>query len=104
MVASRLVAAFCAVAMAASAPATARGQSPSENWTIAISTKIDSGSGRVQSTGLRYLLAGGTMRMEIKASSSAMLDVSGMYMVSREGDSSITTVIPQQQTAMVMSA
>ena len=85
-------------------PLTATAAQTPDGWTLVIRTSIDSGSGRVQSSAVKFQMANHKVRTELIDMAGAGAMLAGTYMLAADNDSTVVTVMPAQRVAMVMSA
>ncbi|HEY4302943.1 MAG TPA: DUF4412 domain-containing protein [Gemmatimonadaceae bacterium] len=106
----RYVALSLSMAAVTAAATSAHAQTKVPGWTYAYNITFDSGTGSANrgSMAMRFQTTATAMRMEIvqiagTANRNAMgIDISGMYTIMNDADSTYTSVMPSQQMAMVM--
>jgi hypothetical protein len=98
MRASRLVVLGLAIA---GAPLAAQQKMP--GWTFTMNTTVDSGGGHIVNFAMRISATDSKLRQEWVQMSGidAPMSIEGMYMVMSAGDSTMTSVMPQQRMATI---
>jgi hypothetical protein len=78
-------------------------QAAPTGWMWAMNITVDSGRGSPQETSIRFQIADRHQRIDILKTPAAPEVASGMYMLMDATDSTMTTVMPAMNTAMVMN-